>query len=755
MRFERKVLWAAAAILTLTSCNLTPEAREARFLQKGKKEFERHNYAVAILHFKNAAEVRPFDAEPYYQLGLSHAAIGDMKSAAAELTKATFIDPKHIGAQLKLAELLSNSRLKESVEDAQKHAKAVLALQPDNPDALDVLAVTDLKLGKPESAQAYAEQAVSKSPGHLQSWVTLATVKLARKDAAGAEKSLEQACGQLPKSPEARFYLGDFYLSHGRTSEAEQQYRQALAIDPKYGPALMNLGAIQARSNQADQADQTFRQAAALPDKRYKPVHAEFLFQTGKREQGLAELQKLAAADPNDLNVRAKLVDAYLALHRAGDAEKVLTEAIKKNGIDQDALLRRSRIYLDTGKYAEAEADLNQVLRFHKDSAEAHYLLSRVAKVRANPSMLRQELEAAVKSDPGFLMARVDLASTLVAEHSARYALQILDEAPREQSDSAALVLQRNWVLLALGEKAEARKGIDRVLATSKVPEALLQDAVFKMGEKDYDGARKSAEAVLAANPQEVRALFWILQSYAAQKQTAAGIQKVREYALKQPGSPEIQLFLGQVLASSGDRAGARSAVEAAKAARPGSMEPDFALVQLDMAEGKRDEARKRLSDIVAAQPSNKTGHQLLAQLETLSGNTAAAIAQYRILVGLDGKDAMALNALAYTLAEDKKPDEALAYAQKARELAPDNPAIADTLGWIYYLQGRYEPALVQLGAATNKELTAVREYHLAMAYLKAGKPELGRQTLNAALKMNPNLPEAQLARQAFGMSAQ
>jgi hypothetical protein len=28
------------------------------------------------------------------------------------------------------------------------------------------------------------------------------------------------------------------------------------------------------------------------------------------------------------------------------------------------------------------------------------------------------------------------------------------------------------------------------------------------------------------------------------------------------------------------------------------------------------------------------------------------------------------------------------------------------------------------------------------MAYLKAGKPERGRQTLDAALKMNPNLPE-------------
>jgi Tfp pilus assembly protein PilF len=38
------------------------------------------------------------------------------------------------------------------------------------------------------------------------------------------------------------------------------------------------------------------------------------------------------------------------------------------------------------------------------------------------------------------------------------------------------------------------------------------------------------------------------------------------------------------------------------------------------------------------------------------------------------------------------------------------------------------------------------------MAYLKAGKPDRGRQTLDAALKMDPKLPEPQAARQAFGI---
>jgi hypothetical protein len=41
-----------------------------------------------------------------------------------------------------------------------------------------------------------------------------------------------------------------------------------------------------------------------------------------------------------------------------------------------------------------------------------------------------------------------------------------------------------------------------------------------------------------------------------------------------------------------------------------------------------------------------------------------------------------------------------------------------------------------------------VVKYHLAMAYAKAGDISRGRSTLLAALAINPNLPEAKLARQ-------
>jgi Tfp pilus assembly protein PilF len=141
----------------------------------------------------------------------------------------------------------------------------------------------------------------------------------------------------------------------------------------------------------------------------------------------------------------------------------------------------------------------------------------------------------------------------------------------------------------------------------------------------------------------------------------------------------------------------------------------------------------------------------LWAQVEFDDGKYAAAMEHFRKVLAQDEKNAMALNSLAYLLADSGQADEALKYAQQAKELAPDDAAVADTLGWTYFKKGLYSMAVTQLQSATAKGDSARREYHLAMAYLKAGDANRGRQTFQIALKMDPKLPEAQAAQQMFG----
>jgi Tfp pilus assembly protein PilF len=97
------------------------------------------------------------------------------------------------------------------------------------------------------------------------------------------------------------------------------------------------------------------------------------------------------------------------------------------------------------------------------------------------------------------------------------------------------------------------------------------------------------------------------------------------------------------------------------------------------------------------------------------------------------------LNNISTELTPDR-PDEALGFAQHAFDLAPDNAAVKDTLGWIYYRKGVYPTAAQYLKEAVAKEPNPRRQFHLGMSYIKAGDLLEGRKLLQAAIRQDPSL---------------
>jgi tetratricopeptide (TPR) repeat protein len=742
------VLAVLAAVWALAGCARSPQDKEARFLKAGKAQLEKKDYTRAILQFKNAIQVMPKDAEAYYRLGLAYLGAGDLRTAAMCFRKGVELNPKHADAQLMLAQIMATSSNQEVLQDAAKRAQDVLTGAPDNVQALNTLATTELKLGRPDDAEKHLQEALQKAPASLHSSIALAKVRLSRRDVKGAEEVLKQAVERAPKSAQPMVTLGEFYIVSRRDAEAEQQFAGALKVDANNGQALRDLAAMQVRAGQNDKAEQTYRRLSQLPEKEYKPLHALFLLHSGKQEQAVAEFEKLAKNDPTDRDARARLVKGYLALNRVPEAEKILTAALKKNAKDTDALLERGKIYLDSGKHTEAQTDLNQVIRLRPDSAEAHYVLSKVYTARGDTANRQQALSECLRVNPRYLPARLELAEILIATKAAKSALNMLDEAPADQKKTPAVLVQRNWAMAALDDKAGLRRGIDEVLTKSRAPEVLIQDAALRLDQKDFGGARASLEEALKTNPEDLRALDLLVRSYAAQKQGAVGMQKVREYAARMPKSAPLQQFLGELLRASGNAAEARKAFEAAKAANPGFVRADLSLAELDMAEGKVDAARKSLSGLLAVNAKNVPARLMLAGLEETAGNHGAAIEHYQKALDQDQRNPGTLNNMAYLLAEyANRPDEALKYAQQAKEIVPDSPTVDDTLGWIYYRKGIYSTAVKHLEGAVANGGTALRKYHLAMAYLKAGDYERGQKTFEAAMKMDAKLPEAEVAR--------
>ena len=140
---------------------------------------------------------------------------------------------------------------------------------------------------------------------------------------------------------------------------------------------------------------------------------------------------------------------------------------------------------------------------------------------------------------------------------------------------------------------------------------------------------------------------------------------------------------------------------------------------------------------VLAADPKNISALLLLAYAEHHAGDNAAALGTYRTVLSVDSSNVVALNNLAYNLPVDNS-DEALKFAQQAAEIAPDNPTIQDTLGWVYYRKGLYSMAVRYLKTASEKQPTPIRQFHLGMCYLKVGDREMGKKIVSAALLRDP-----------------
>jgi Tfp pilus assembly protein PilF len=302
-----------------------------------------------------------------------------------------------------------------------------------------------------------------------------------------------------------------------------------------------------------------------------------------------------------------------------------------------------------------------------------------------------------------------------------------------------------------MGNRAEMRRGIDKGLAQERSPDLLIQDGLWKLEAGDSKSSRAALEEALRIDPADLRALRVLSHSYVAEKNNAMAIRKVREYAALQPKSAPVQDFLGMMLLGSGDRAEARAAFTAAKAADSRFVKAELSLAQLDVLEGKLSDARKRLEGVVSSNSTDLMARLWLGNIAEIGGDHKAAIEQFRKVVEANTSDAQASNNLAYLLIDyGHNPDEALKHAERAVELAPDKPAYCDTLGWALYQKGLYSSAVPYLQRASANPESVVWKYHLAMAYAKSGDLKRGRTTLEAALKADPNVPEAKIAQEVI-----
>ena len=164
----------------------------------------------------------------------------------------------------------------------------------------------------------------------------------------------------------------------------------------------------------------------------------------------------------------------------------------------------------------------------------------------------------------------------------------------------------------------------------------------------------------------------------------------------------------------------------------------------------KYDEALQHVGEALRRKPRDVAAQMLQGVVYERKGDITSAIAAYEKVLALDPRFAPAANNLAYLYTEHNgDKNRALTLAELAKEMAPDEPHVSDTLGWILYKRGVYQKALALLKESARKLPDNVEvQYHLGMAYAKLGDKKAARQALGRAVSSSISFAGKDEARQ-------
>jgi tetratricopeptide (TPR) repeat protein len=264
--------------------------------------------------------------------------------------------------------------------------------------------------------------------------------------------------------------------------------------------------------------------------------------------------------------------------------------------------------------------------------------------------------------------------------------------------------------------------------------------------------ATRQYEAALALAPGFVDPLGQLANIALQNKQPDAALARVKRQIALQPNAAPLHYLLGSVHQ-------ARKEIPQAEGAYAKALELDPALIgayvqlgSLYATAGRNERALAELDKAVKVNPKNIVPLMLIATIHHQANEVAKAKDAYRQVLAINARFAPAANNLAILESLDGgDKDKALQLAQVAKEAAPDNPYISDTLGWILYNRGVYERALGLLRESAAKlPDNAEVQYHLGMAYLKTGDKESARAALTKAARAPANFAGKDDAKRAL-----
>ena len=348
------------------------------------------------------------------------------------------------------------------LEEAKRLYDALLAAEPDNPDAWQLLGLIALSRGDPGTAAANIRRAIAVQPNAAVYHVNLGLALRQGGDLTGAIASYRRAVQIEPGLAEAHNNLGNCLRETGDAEGAVAACRQATALRPTFAEAHLSLSRALQDLHRIAPAETAARRAVSL-----NPGLAAAHFQLGNilQVQGrFAESEgcyrEVLRIDPSVYGVRVNLGNVLVALGRREEAGELYRDAIAADPNDLQAHLGFIRTRMHLRRYDDAIHALKNAPSggpdAARDFAEIYFQIGMHFQERLDYHAAFVWLRKAVATSANFALAHHNLG--LVLQHQGRLQAAANNYRRAVDIDPTLIEARKNLavMLLALGTPGDA-----------------------------------------------------------------------------------------------------------------------------------------------------------------------------------------------------------------------------------------------------------------------------------------------------------
>ena len=497
------------------------------------------------------------------------------------------------------------------------------------------------------------------------------------------------------------------------------------------------------REDWAKAADELALAAAAAPDQPSIAIEEARALAKAKRAPTAKQVLEAARARWPEHSQVWLASGELLEKDQPADAGRAYRKTIELDADDERAYLGLARVQLAQQDGGAAEATLRALVAKVPSSTDGHYRLAQRLMLAKKLSDAVPQLRAVLELDPDHIDARLDLARTLRK-------LGKLDEAisqTRSAFDRAAQPLdiadELFWLLCEADDKQGAidlltlldddRSDVDALSTVLRLD--LQLDRIVEAKEVAQRIAAQDADAGALAQA-EVLAATGETDKITGELAVVAVVTPLGE-ASKQ--FVPARRFAASALITAQQPHRALELLAPARKQKPKDLELALLAATAAADAGAVGDARS----LVGSLGASPEAQFVRARFEDHLHDGAAALKLLLPLVQSHPNDATVLNLTGYLLADRKERlDDAQTLLAHARELAPGDPAVLDSWGWMLLQRGKTRDAIRALDRASRY---APREpeilLHLATAWNADHQGKTAARLLDQALALRP-LPD-------------